>query len=101
LTFKFKVARRADRHIRAEADWWAKNRSQAPSMLAEDLESAFSLIEEFPLAGEAVPHDRIPTLRRVLLSRAQYYLYYSVLLDEGVVEVLALWHTSRGSKPRL
>jgi plasmid stabilization system protein ParE len=99
--FKFKVARRADRHIRAEAQWWAENRSQAPNMLAEDIDSAFSLIEQFPFAGEGVPHDTIPTLRRVLLSRAQYYLYYAVFIEDGVVEILALWNTSRGSKPRL
>jgi plasmid stabilization system protein ParE len=101
LSFRFKVARRADRQIRAEAAWWLKNRSGAPTMFADDLNSAFDLIEEFPHAGEAVDHPQIPTLRRVLLGRAQCYLYYSVSIEERVIEVLALWHTSRGSKPRL
>jgi plasmid stabilization system protein ParE len=101
LSFRFKVARRADRQIRAEAEWWRKNRSGAPAVFANDLNSAFDLIEEFPHAGEAVDHPQIPTLRRVLLGRAQCYLYYSVLIEERVIEILALWHTSRGSKPRL
>ena len=101
MSFKFKIAQRADRHIRVAAAWWDKNRTDAPAMFAEDLASAFALIEEFPHAGEAISHPRIPELRRVLLSRAQYHLYYNVLLDDGVVEVLALWHTSRGKKPQL
>jgi plasmid stabilization system protein ParE len=98
---KFKVAARADRHIRNAAAWWEKNRPHAPALFAEDLESAFALIEEFPHAGEAINHRRIVRLRRVLLSHVQYHLYYAVSLEDGVIEVFALWHTSRETKPRL
>jgi len=101
LSFKFKVAPRADRQIRFAADWWVKNRTSAPNMFAEELEGAFTLIEQFPHAGEAISHPGIPNLRRVLLSGSQYHLYYSVLIENGIVEVLALWHTSRGFGPRL
>ena len=69
-------------------------------MLLEDLEAAFALIEEFPRAGELVHHRSIHDLRRVQLSRVQYHLYYAVADDERVIEILALWHTSRGKKPR-
>jgi hypothetical protein len=44
-----------------------------------DLASAFALIEELPNAGESVRHPRIASLRRVLLGRVQYHLYYVVL----------------------
>ncbi|HEU4889166.1 MAG TPA: type II toxin-antitoxin system RelE/ParE family toxin [Thermoanaerobaculia bacterium] len=101
MSFRFKVAARADRHIRAAANWWAKNRASVPAMFAEDLELAFGLIEQFPQAGEEVPHRRISPLRRVLLARTQYYLYYAVYLEDRVIEVLALWHTSRARHPRL
>lgn len=95
-----KVARRAERQIREAAAWWAENRTAAPNLLADDLDGALDLIEEFPYAGEAVRHRR-GTLRRVLLSRVSYHLYYSVDEESRIVNVLALWHTSRGSKPRL
>jgi plasmid stabilization system protein ParE len=101
LSFRFKLAARADRHIRAAAKWWAKNRASAPMMLAEELELAFGLIEQFPHAGEEIPHRQISPLRRVLLARSQYHLYYTVFVEDDVVEVLALWHTSRGRPPRL
>jgi hypothetical protein len=54
----------------------------------------------FRFAGEAVRHRRGP-LRRVLLSRVSYHLYYAVDAKSQIVNILALWHTSRGSKPRL
>jgi plasmid stabilization system protein ParE len=98
---KFKVAARADRQIRVASAWWSKNRPYARWLFAEDLESAFDLIEQFPHAGEAVPHRRITGLRRVLLNHVQYYLYYSVHIGAGVVEILALRHSSRGTPPRL
>lgn len=98
---KFKVAARADRQIRAASAWWTKNRPYAPRLFAEDLESAFDLIEQFPYAGEAVPHRRIRSLRRVLLSHVQYYLYYATYAEDAVVEILALRHSSRGTRLRL
>ena len=98
---KFKVAARADRQIRVASAWWTKNRPAAPRLFAEDLESAFDLIEQFPHAGEAVPHRRIRGLRRVLLNHVQYYLYYVVHIDAHVVEIIALRHSSRGTPPRL
>ena len=38
-------------------------------------------------------------VRRVTLSRIRYYLYYRVADD--ALQVLALWHTSRGLGPSL
>jgi len=78
-----------------------ENRLAAPMMLRDELEAAYGLIAELPFAGESVPHSRIAGLRRVLLGRTQYHLYYVVADDEGVIEVLALWHTSRGRRPPL
>jgi len=95
-----KVARSAERHIRDAAAWWAENRTEVPRLFAEDLETALDLIEQFPYAGEAVRHRTGP-LRRVLLSRVNYHLYYSVNVEARIVKVVALWHTSRGSKPRM
>lgn len=98
---KFRVAARADREIRVASAWWSKNRPYAPGLFAEDLESAFDLIEQFPYAGEPVSHRRIRELRRVLMNHVQYYVYYTLSGDDEVVEILTLRHTSRGTKLRL
>jgi hypothetical protein len=70
-------------------------------MFVNELASAVAFIEGFPNAGESVEHRRIQNLRRVLLSGVQYHLYYSADLDGGVIELLALWHTSRAGRPPL
>lgn len=101
MRYRVSVALRAHRQIHAAAKWWAKNRPAAPALLREELQGAYALIGELPLAGEAVPHSRIAGLRRVLLGRTRYHLYYVVSDDDGVIEVLALWHTSRGKRPPL
>jgi plasmid stabilization system protein ParE len=80
--------------------WWLENRTAAPTMLADELEGAYTLISDLPLAGEAVPHSQISGVRRVLLGRTRYHLYY-VVSDSSTIEILSLWHTSRGSRPRL
>src|ERR1700690_2397836 len=76
-------------------------RHQSSVCVAEDLEAAFNLIEELPYAGETIWHPRIPNLRRILLGRVQHPLYYPISPEESAVEVLALWHTSRSSRPQL
>jgi plasmid stabilization system protein ParE len=101
LSFRLRVGPRADRQIRAAAQWWTDHRTKAPDAFVDELEAAFALIEELPYAGEAVRHARVSGLRRVLLGRVRYHLYYRVSEDMVAVEVLALWHTSRGTPPRL
>lgn len=101
MKFRFRVSPRAGRQIRAAAKWWGENRTAAPAMLRDELETAYSLIEALPFVGEAVPHPQILGLRRVLLGRTQYHLYYIVSEEDAAIEVLALWHTSRGKRPRL
>jgi plasmid stabilization system protein ParE len=96
-----KVAPRAKRQIRAEAKWWTENRQSASDAFAREMETTFSLIAELPYVGERVPHPDISSLRRILLGVTQHHLYYSVNADSTEVEVLALWHTSRGKKPVL
>jgi len=49
--------------------------------------------------GAHARSERLPGVRRIHLSRIQYYLYYRVSADE--IDVLAFWHVSRGSSPPL
>lgn len=101
MSHQIRVGRRADQQIRQGQDWWLRNRSKAPLAFAEDIESAFDLLRAAPGAGEPLPSSRIANLRRLLVSRIRYFIYYTV--DEGseIIEVLALWHTSRGQPPTL
>jgi plasmid stabilization system protein ParE len=45
--------------------------------------------------------ERGGTRRHVLLRRIRYYVYFRVVNDGALVEILAVWHASRGRRPRL
>ena len=101
MSYTFRVSRRAASQIRAAAEWWAHNRPKAPQAFSEELESAFALVRELPNAGEFVRHSTIAGVRRILLGRVQFHLYYRVESASSAVEVLALWHTSRETDPAI
>jgi plasmid stabilization system protein ParE len=101
LSYAFRVSRRAAGQIREAAEWWMRNRPKAPEAFGDELESAFALVRELPLAGEPVSHSKMTGLRRILLGRVRFHLYYRIESASRVIEVLALWHTSRENEPKL
>lgn len=80
--------------------WWLQHREKAPFAFDEELLALFDLLEDRPaLVGRPVVE---PTkARRVYLGRIRYYVYFQVSSDGELVEILALWHGSRGSAPPL
>ena len=94
-----KPTSRAAAEIRRASAWWRANRPAAPLALVDDLERAFELIATQPGIGAQARNAKKDAVRRVLLSRTGYYLYYQVNEEAGRVEVLALWHSRRGREP--
>ncbi len=93
------VVAEAEQQIREAADWWRANRPAARGMLRQELARGFDLITTHPEIGVQALDAPIAGVRRLHLLRTRYYLYYR--LRAGAVEVLALWHTSRGTTPPL
>jgi plasmid stabilization system protein ParE len=96
-----KVTRRAEGEIARASNWWLANRPAAPEALREDLGRAFDLISRQPGIGSVAMNTKLRGVRRVYLSRVRYFLYYRVTASPEQVEVLALWHASRGKGPAL
>ena len=94
-----RVTRRAADQIEQAAAWWALNRSAAPGAIEEELERVFDLLSVEPGVGSVARNVKLRGVRRVHLSRIRYHLYYRVAA--GSVEVVALWHTSRASVPKV
>ena len=85
--------------IREAAEWWIANRPKAPEAFTEELRRALQLIAQHPDIGARAQNVNLAGVRRVHLARVHYHLYYRVLTDPSAIEVLALWHTSRGAEP--
>jgi plasmid stabilization system protein ParE len=94
-------------HTRAAEDaaaidlWWTINRRAAPDLFRQELEEVVTLVASSPTLGRAADtnDDDFPGVRRVLMRRTRYHVYYRVVGE--VLEVLAIWHGARGEGPML
>ena len=96
---KVRVTKRAHAQIDRAAQWWDENRDLAPKAFEEDLAKAFLLLGAEPGIGAPLLRSGAQGVRRLHLATIRYHIYYR--LRGGEIEVLALWHTSRGVGPRL
>jgi plasmid stabilization system protein ParE len=94
-----RVVHRAAREITEVDLWWQKNRPDAPDAIREEIARAFELISSQPKIGARAVDPRLQGVRRVHLARIGYHLYYRT--TSSAIEVLAFWHSSRGSGPEL
>ena len=88
---------RARRQLRAAVRWWRENRDKNPYAFDDDMAEGEQLLEENAAVGKVVKTRGM--IRRILLQRVHYYLYYRVTPEERV-EVISIWHASR-RPPRL
>lgn len=86
--------------IGAAIDWWRTNRDKAPSALEDELDEAISDLEAMgALLGLPVRNMLLPNVRRLHLKRTRYFLYFRARVELDTIEILSLWHTSRGTRP--
>jgi plasmid stabilization system protein ParE len=78
--------------------WWRRNRLGAPDLFTTELAATLVALTETPTLGVEY-RARTATVRRVLLRRAHYHLYFVVEADR--VFVVAVWSAFRGRGPRL
>ena len=95
-----RFTKRALGHTRQAQQWWRAHREKAPNLFAHELERALALIARAPSIGSHAQDARLTGVRRVLMPRTRYAVYYRVAPDD-VIDVLAVWHMSRGAGPNL
>jgi plasmid stabilization system protein ParE len=96
-----RIAGSAARAIAEAASWWTANRPKAPDAFVTELERALQLIAVYPGIGARATNVRLAGVRRIHLSRVRYHLYYRIIGASETIEVLALWHASRGSSLKI
>jgi plasmid stabilization system protein ParE len=94
-----RVAARAAAQIRQAAGWWAENRPAIPGAVRADIREALALLAQQPRIAPPYDGAKIRGVRRLFLGRIRYFVYYRVTAD--AVDVLAVWHASRGEQPLL
>jgi plasmid stabilization system protein ParE len=99
MPLRIEVSARAAGQVRQAAAWWSANRPSAPGAVAKELAESIALLAEQPGIGARYGGSLTPSVRRLFLGRIGYFVYYRATND--TLEVLALWHGSRGSQPPL
>lgn len=89
----------ARRQVERARAWWAENRPAAPDAIPDELRAGLALVASQPVCGVTVASARFWGVRRILLQRIDYFLYYRVAPRKKRLEVLAFWHARRGTGP--
>ncbi len=79
----------AAKQLEAASEWWHANRPGAPNAILEELLTALTLVSKQPDAGTTATNLKLARVRRVLLGRVGYYLYYRLAPAQDAIEVLA------------
>jgi plasmid stabilization system protein ParE len=93
---RLRYAAEARDDIRAAAQLWKTYRRPASTYFATDMAGVRALLPELPYMGVAVHASGGRWVRRLVLRRTGYLLFYDVNEDEGCIDVLRLWDPRRG-----
>ena len=99
MTLRVKISARAASQIHEAAEWWGKNRPAAPGAVRKDIGETLSLLAQQPSIGVTYKSARVKGVRRLLVGRIRYFIYYRDTPE--ALEMLAVWHVSRGKQPLL
>jgi hypothetical protein len=93
--FRVIVAPQAVAQVETIAGWWQANRPSSPGLFVEEFAAALTRLGSAPSAGAAYRLGPRPDLRRLLLPRTRYHVYYATAEGARRVSVLALARRSR------
>ncbi len=99
--YRIRVLPKAEEQLAVIEVWWRQHRRAHPELVAEEMDEATRTLAAFPEAGVEHRARGRGAMRKMLLPRSQYLVFYKVNINEGVVEIFAVWHASRGKGPPL
>jgi len=95
---KVELSEEAHEQLREIDTWWRAHRRVAPNLFTDELDVALLALAEMPTLGVSY-HAGTRTVRRLLLRRTHYHLYF--VQEAERVFVLAVWSAFRGRTPKL
>jgi plasmid stabilization system protein ParE len=98
---RLQIAPRAETQIRRVAEWWRDNREVVPELFSLELAHLLEALTRTPSIGTVYATRRGVVIRRILLPRTRYHVYFSYDAEADFVAVRAVWHASRGAGPEL
>lgn len=95
------LAPAAQAQARKVAAWWRENRPKALDLFDEETAAVLDRLAEAPKTGLPYRTIRNRQIRRILMARTSYNVYFEVQEERALVRVVAVWHAARGHGPPL
>ena len=99
--FAVRVAPRAQAQLDEAVAWWKANRLASPTLVLGELEAALLRLRHAPSSGVNYRQNGAQWVRRILLPRSRYHVYYTVEDATRLVNIIAFWHATKRRGPRL
>ena len=96
---KIRITPRGLAEAKRRKTWWRKNRPSAPELFEEELRAALAMLLTTPVTGTPYEADVGFPVRRVLLKKTAYHVYFGLNGDELVL--LSVWGARRKRGPKL
>jgi plasmid stabilization system protein ParE len=96
---RIEFTRRAAAEIAKAERWWREHRPAARGAIAEDLARGIELLALQPSIGIPAAATRLRGVRRILLDRVGYHVYFRFDGRKRVLTIVAFWHSRRESGP--
>jgi plasmid stabilization system protein ParE len=101
VTLPVKVTAEAEEMASAADAWWRENRPAAMELFAGELARALEILAEQPRIGCRYSAYRDREVRRLLLRKTRYHIYYVHRPECEEVVVVAVWSAVKGRPPTL
>lgn len=96
---KLRITKRAQRDAARHEAHWRRTKEKAPELFATELRAAFQHLQTVPGAGTPFPTAKKPGLRRVLMERTGYHVYFVVHDHFDEIRIMVVWGARRGRAP--
>ena len=81
--------------------WWRENRPSVPDLFDDEIGAVLERLANAPKAGLSYLTIRSQPIRRLLMARSSYNVYFETHEERTLVRIVAVWHAARGRGPRL
>lgn len=92
---------RADRSIEKADEWWREHREKNPELFTEEFIEAQRMLRIAPHIGKRALDVELQGVRFAILQKTEKHLYYRVLEEEDVIELLLVWGGRKKRPPKL
>lgn len=97
---KLKVLEEARKQYLAERAWWVDN-ADHKKLFAREYRDAILHLLVSPESGTIYTRRRGRVIRRWLMPKTQYHIYYRFDAEAQVIVIYTLWGATRGRSPEL